>query len=102
MPLGTYLESGVGEKAYKRLPEKFWRAERTELESISCQLDAKCSPQIWIHCLSNSSLLSEGLKIVRGKVKDGAGNSSQIEVTKTDIVADFDPGSVEEAASLED
>ena len=80
MPLGKYLESGVGERAYKRLPKKFWHAERTELESISCQLDAKCSPHIWIHCLSNSSLLSEGLKIVRGKVKDGAGNSSQMSV----------------------
>jgi hypothetical protein len=87
MPLDEFLGSDVHKVAFDRLPQDFRQAGLSALESMH---DGKSNPLIWIHSFSDSSLLSKGAIVIHGKAIDTAGNVSQIEVTNTDMIADFD------------
>jgi hypothetical protein len=98
MTLSEFLESPLNDTLSKHLPKDFQKTEQAQLESVACRLAADCKPLVWMHCFGDPIILGKGWKIIRGKVKDKRGNSSEMEAMNVEVVADFEVSPVEGSA----
>lgn len=100
MSLNDFLETDLSKKLSGRLSNEIQKTEKAQLEPLACRLAADCKPLVWVHCLNDPGLLSKGSKVVRGKVKDRAGNMSKMEAMDVEVVADFDASPIEGVTPL--